>query len=91
MREEKHFELTKSGKAFILLGSIFVILGLAIDNYMIIIPGILFLIVISSTLVNFLISQNFKFDVEISASKEYLRSRGTIQKTSELDIPLKDF
>ncbi len=78
MKEEKHFELTRSGKAFILLGSIFVITGLAIDNYMIIIPGILFLVVISSTFANFLISQKFKFDAEISVSKEYLRSRGLL-------------
>jgi len=78
MKEEKHFELTKSGKAFILLGSTFVITGLAIDNYMIIIPGILFLIVISSTFVNFLMSQNYKFDAELSVSKEYLRSRGLL-------------
>ncbi len=78
MKEEKHFELTKSGKAFILLGSTFVITGLAMDNYMIIIPGILFLVVISSTFVNFLISQNLKFDAEITVSKEYLRSRGLL-------------
>lgn len=78
MEEEKIFELTKNGRIFILLGSLSVVLGLSIDNYLLIIPGLLFWLVIASAFVHYLTTQDVSFDVDMRISKEYLRSRGLL-------------
>lgn len=85
MLESQHHELTKNGKTFILFGSLFVILGIAIDNYMLIIPGIVFLLVISSTFVNYFVHHNMNFDVSIKVSKEYIRSRSLLATAIEIE------
>ena len=84
MEETNQFELTKSGKLFILFGSLFIILGLAIENYLMIIPGFLFWLVIPSTYVSFLKSQKYTFDASIRISKEYVRSRGLLSVVTEI-------
>jgi uncharacterized protein (DUF58 family) len=89
MEEEKYIELTKNGKAFILFGSLFVIVGLAINNILLIIPGLLFWLVISSTFVSFLINQNININSHIKASKAYMRSRGLIAAAVEINNPTK--
>jgi uncharacterized protein (DUF58 family) len=78
MEEEKIFELTKNGKIFILLGSISTILGLSIDNYLLIVPGLFFWLVIASAFIHYLTTQNVSFAVDLRISKEYLRSRGLL-------------
>jgi uncharacterized protein (DUF58 family) len=78
MKEERHLELTKNGKGFILFGSLFVIIGLAIDNYLLIIPGVFLLLVISSTFANYLLTQKSEIIVGMRISKNYMRSRGLI-------------
>lgn len=78
MEEEKIFELTKNGRIFILLGSLSIVLGLSIDNYLLIIPGLLFWLVIASAFVQYLTTQDVTFDVDMRISKEYLRSRGLL-------------
>jgi len=78
MEEEKFFELTKNGRIFILLGSLSIVLGLSIDNYLLIIPGLLFWLLIASAFVHYLKTQDVSFDVDMRISKEYLRSRGLL-------------
>ena len=78
MEEESFFELTKNGKIFILLGSLSIIVGLSIDNYLLIIPGLLFWLVIASAFVQYLTTQDISFNVNLRISKEYLRSRGLL-------------
>jgi uncharacterized protein (DUF58 family) len=84
MEEERHFELTKNGKAFILFGSLFVILGLAIDNLLLIVPGVLFWLVITSTFISFLFSHTYSFSTKMSCSKDFMRSRGLLAVAVEL-------
>ncbi|MCE7741997.1 MAG: DUF58 domain-containing protein [Candidatus Heimdallarchaeota archaeon] len=84
MQEDKHLELTKNGKGFILFGSLFVIVGLAIDNYLLIIPGVFFLLVISSTFANFLLTQKAEITTELRISKNYMRSRGLLAVSVKL-------
>ncbi len=89
MEEERHFELTKNGKAFILFGSLFVIIGLAIDNLLLIIPGVLFWLVITSTFLSFLFSHTYSFNTKMSCSKDFMRSRGLLAVAVELTNPSK--
>ena len=84
MQEARHLELTKNGKGFILFGSLFVIVGLAIDNYILIIPGIFFLLIISSTFANYLLTQNANIIAELRISKNYMRSRGLLAASVKL-------
>lgn len=78
MDDEQFFELTKNGKIFILLGSLSVILGLSIDNYLLIIPGLFFWLIIASAFVHYLTTQDVSFETDMRISKEYLRSRGLL-------------
>ncbi|OLS33294.1 MAG: hypothetical protein HeimAB125_00160 [Candidatus Heimdallarchaeota archaeon AB_125] len=78
MEVEQFFELTKNGRIFILLGSLSVIIGLSIDNYLLIIPGLFFWLIISSAFVHYLTTQNVSFEVDMRISKEHLRSRGLL-------------
>ncbi len=89
MEEERHFELTKNGKAFILFGSLFVIIGLAIDNLLLIVPGVLFLIIITSTFISFLFSHTYSFNTKMSCSKDFMRSRSLLAVAVELTNPSK--
>ena len=84
MNSKANIELTKNGKIFLLLSSIFVILGLAIDNFLFIIPGCFFWLIISSTFVYFLSNRNVEFGVSIKLSKEYVRNRGLIAIATEI-------
>ncbi len=84
MQEDRHLELTKNGKIFILFGSLFVTVGLAIDNYLLIIPGVFFLLIISSTFSNFLLTQNANISANLRISKNYMRSRGLLAVSVEL-------
>ena len=85
MEKINQFELTRNGKAFILFGSLFVILGIAIENYIMIIPGILFWIVVPSTYISFLKSQKYTVDASVRVSKEYIRSRGLLSVVTEIN------
>jgi len=84
MLEDRELELTKNGKGFILFGSLFVIIGLAIDSYVLIIPGIFFLMVISSTFANYLLTQKSEIEVGLRISKNYMRSRGLLAVSVQL-------
>ncbi|MHA1199152.1 MAG: DUF58 domain-containing protein [Candidatus Heimdallarchaeaceae archaeon] len=84
MQDDRHLELTKNGKGFILFGSLFVIVGLAIDNYLLIIPGVFLLVVISSTFANFLLTQKAEIATELRISKNYMRSRGLLAVSVKL-------
>lgn len=84
MLEDRHLELTKNGKGFILFGSLFVIVGLAIDNFLLIIPGIFLLLVISSVFANFLLTQKIQIKTELRISKKYMRSRGLLAVSVKL-------
>ena len=75
MNSKANIELTKNGKTFLLLSSISVILGLAIDNFLFIIPGCFFWLIISSAFIYFLTNRNVEFGVSIKLSKEYVRNR----------------
>ncbi|MHA1400523.1 MAG: DUF58 domain-containing protein [Candidatus Heimdallarchaeaceae archaeon] len=74
---EKKYELTTAGQALILLGSIMLILGLAIENYVVIIPGLFLLLIVTSTFVSFFYFQDLP-EVSFSVSKDYVRNRGLI-------------
>ncbi len=87
MEEERHFELTKNGKVFILFGSLFVIIGLAIDTLLLIVPGVLFLVVITSTFISFIFSHTYSFNTKMSCSKDFMRSRGLLAVAVELTNP----
>ena len=87
MEEERSYELTKNGKAFILFGSLFVIIGLAIDNLLLVIPGILFWLVLISVYLSFLFSHRFLYEIKLNASKEYMRSRGLLAVAIEINNP----
>ena len=87
MKEERHFELTKNGKAFILFGSLFVIIGLAIDSLLLTIPGVLFWLVLTAVYISFLFSHKYSFDTVLKCSKDYMRSRGLLAVSVELTNP----
>ena len=84
MEKTNQFELTRNGKAFILFGSLFIILGMAIENYLMIIPGVLFWLIVPSTYISFLKSQKYSFDASVRVSKEYIRSRGLLSVVTEI-------
>jgi len=84
MNSKANIELTKNGKTFLLLSSISVILGLAIDNFLFIIPGCFFWLIISSAFIYFLTNRNVEFGVSIKLSKEHVRNRGLIAIAAEI-------
>ena len=49
----KHSELTRNGKALILFGGLFIVLGLALENYILVIPGLVFWIILTSTYISY--------------------------------------
>jgi len=53
------------------------VLGIAIENYLFIIPGLFLLLVITSILVNFFLFQSFP-EASILVSKDHVRSRGLV-------------
>ncbi|MHA1864988.1 MAG: DUF58 domain-containing protein [Candidatus Heimdallarchaeaceae archaeon] len=77
MSLETRTELTRSGRFIILVGSIMLVLGIAIENYLFIIPGLFLLLVITSILVNFFLFQSFP-EASILVSKDHVRSRGLV-------------
>ncbi|MCK5409838.1 MAG: DUF58 domain-containing protein, partial [Candidatus Heimdallarchaeota archaeon] len=84
MEESKHLELTKNGRLFILFGSLLVVIGLSIDNYFLIIRGVFFWMIISSTFANYLLTQSISIKVDLKTSKNYMRSRGLIAVAVDL-------
>ncbi|MCG3221429.1 MAG: DUF58 domain-containing protein [Candidatus Heimdallarchaeota archaeon] len=85
MEAAKHIELTKNGKAFILFGSLFIILGLAIENYLLVVPGFIFWIVVTSTFISYFQHQNLNLDLKLRVSKTYMRSRGLLAVVTEIN------
>ncbi|MHA1259244.1 MAG: DUF58 domain-containing protein [Candidatus Heimdallarchaeaceae archaeon] len=78
MQEDFRYEFTKSGKTLLLFGILFVVIGISIDNYIFIIPGVFFLMTTTSLLVNFFLSRKLNFKSELYLSKKFIRSRGLV-------------
>ena len=80
----KHSELTRNGKALILFGGLFIVLGLALENYILVIPGLVFWIILTSTYISYFQNQNLDLNLKLSVSKAYMRSRGLLAAVTEI-------
>lgn len=76
--EERNFELTVLGKSIVLVSTFLLIIGLLIENYFLIIPGSVLLVLVCSTFFNYFYFHSMALTAEIKLSKEYMRNRALL-------------
>ena len=89
MTEITHRELTSSAKTLLFISSILLFLGLATQNYFLLIPSILILSFVLSSFITIIKYRSLHFEVDMRVSKRYVRNRGLIAVLARITNPLE--
>ncbi len=89
LKVTRECELTKAGQYFIMIGGIFTILGLLLTNYLLIIPGLFFLLLITTSFIHYFRYPVDDITIEMRISKEYIRNKGLMAVVVVVKNPSK--